>query len=115
MIIRGFVEINISDLEDGKPMEGWYTLKPRNSKEKVSGDIRISYKFQSEEFLLKQKEEEEESFVQEVDNRQKKRQKTLARSNITRWIQSIESSDTSSEWIDASIELYEWCVNDIGK
>ena len=96
-------------------MEGWYKLKPRNSKEKVSGEIRISYKFQSEETILKQQEEDEESFAKEVDNRKKKRQKTLARSNITRWIQCIESADSASEWIDASIELYEWCVNDIGK
>ena len=94
-------------------MEGWYTLEPRNSKDKVSGDIRISYKYQSEETIIKQREEDEENYAKEVDERQEKRQKTLARSNITRWIQSIENSDTRSEWMDAAIEFYEWCANDI--
>ena len=107
------IKLTPSELEDGRLVEGWYPLEGRNDKETNLGEIRVSYKYQSETMIIKQKTIDEDKYSTDTENLAVKRKKTLARSNIQRWIQCIESSSESTEWLDAAIELYEWVVNDV--
>ena len=103
-----------SELQDGILTEAWYILKPRSSKDEVSGEIRVSLTYHSEDSITKQKRLEKENYSKDVDDRVEKRKKTVARSNIARWIHSIEAGEIATEWTDAAIELYEWIIEDSG-
>lgn len=109
----GCVVFPYESLEEDGEKDQWFPLAQREQKkkEKVSGDIRISYTFNSAATLKKRWEEGREALEQERTERSRKRGRTIARSNVHRWLTLIEQAEEEEEWVEAAIELHTWSYN----
>mmetsp|Transcript_12533 Transcript_12533/g.50178 ORF Transcript_12533/g.50178 Transcript_12533/m.50178 type:complete len:572 (-) Transcript_12533:111-1826(-) len=109
----GCVLFPYDELQEGEEKDQWFALQEREQKrrDKVSGEIRISYTYNSAASLKRRWEEARDALEQERTERSRKRGRTIARSNVHRWLTVIEQADEEEEWIEAAIELHTWTYN----
>ena len=113
LLFRGHIRLNPSQLEEGITIDSWYKLESRNDQDVVSGEIRVSFTYQSETMLLKQKALDTDKLAK--DSHIETRKKTLVSPNIGEWTKLISDSEEPAVWLEASIELYEWLLNDLNE